>query len=115
MNKRDVYKQGKDTGYDIAAENASSYDLSIESERERFVSEIAEYESDGYRQYTPFEFFAHDINACGDRADGLWDAYDDGVLAGIYACLKDELKALKESSRNWTGIKRELNRNRTGN
>lgn len=35
------------------------------------------------RQFSPWEFLAHDINVCGDRAEGLWQAYDKGVEVGI--------------------------------
>ena len=55
----------------------------------------AAYESEmNARQFSPFEFFANDINETGDRADGLWSAYDEGVGIGIRRGLKSRLEQL---------------------
>lgn len=55
----------------------------------------AAYESEqNARQYSPFEFFANDINESGDRADGLWEAYNKGVSIGIRRGLKARLEQL---------------------
>jgi hypothetical protein len=97
MNKKECYNQGFQTGYDIARENRAEYDLSDENGRDNFVSEMSEHESDVYRQYTPFEFFAKEINDTGDRADGLWAAYDDGVYKGILALVKEEVNLIKNN------------------
>jgi len=43
------------------------------------------------RQYSPWEFIASAINGCGGRADGLWDAYDAGVAAGIKKAVRKRL------------------------
>jgi len=43
------------------------------------------------RQFTPFEFTAKAINDSGDRAEGLWAAYDDGVRSGIAKGVRETL------------------------
>ena len=55
----------------------------------------AAYDSEmNARQYSPFEFFAHDINETGDRAEGLWSAYDEGVGVGIKRGLEQRREQL---------------------
>ena len=90
MNKKDCYNQGYNTGHDIAKSNIHDYDLSSEEGHDKFISEMCEHESDVYRQYSPFEFFAHDINSYGERSEGLWESYDNGVYNGILAAIKDK-------------------------
>jgi len=97
MNKRDTYNQGKDTGYDIAQENCSEYNLVDEDERENFITEMLDHESDVYRQFSPFEIFACAINECGDRGEGLWDAYDKGVYNGIRKLVKEQVALLRNT------------------
>ena len=97
MNKKECYQKGYNTGYDIAESNRADYNLMDETEREKFISDMVETESDSFRQYTPFEFFAHDINECGERADGLWESYDSGVYKGILALVKEEVNLIKNN------------------
>lgn len=90
MNKKDVYQKGYWTGYDIAKENAYSElnpDCFTQDELEQFSSDMAEHESDTFRQYSPFEFFAKDLNNSHDP-EGLWEAYDNGVWAGIQRLIR---------------------------
>jgi hypothetical protein len=47
------------------------------------------------RQFSPFEFLAHDINETGDRAEGLWEAYDAGVFAGAKAGARERMRREK--------------------
>lgn len=90
MNKKDVYQKGYWTGYDIAKENIN--ELNPESfckqELDDFAGSMAEHESETYRQYSPFEFFAKDLNDSHDP-DGMWDAYDEGVWAGIQRLVRE--------------------------
>jgi chemotaxis methyl-accepting protein methylase len=88
MNKKELYNKGYNTGYDIAESNRADYNLMDENEREKFISDMSEHESDIYRQYTPFEFLAHEINS-SKYPDELWEAYDTGVYDGIMQLVKD--------------------------
>jgi hypothetical protein len=99
MNKRIAYEEGVNNGYEIARSNAceGEYQLTTEEGREKFISDMHEIESDHFRQFTPFEFFASDVNKCGDRAEGLWDEYDRGVGVGIRKVLREYLKNVLEN------------------
>lgn len=80
MNLKEAYQEGFDRGYEAG--------LFCEVE-EGEDKEAAAFEAeDTSRQFSPFEFFAHDVNECGDRTEGLWEAYDKGVSAGIKSALK---------------------------
>jgi hypothetical protein len=91
MNKKDVYDQGYNTGYDIASSNIHT-ELNFENfsqeKLDEFISNCSETESEHYRQFSPFEFFAHDINECFN-SDGLWESYDAGVYKGICKRVKE--------------------------
>ena len=88
MNKKDSYSIGINNGYNIAECNINDYDLNTIELREKFISEMAEYESDGFRQYTPFEFYAKEFNE-SRYPDSVWDGYDNGVYAGIKKSLRE--------------------------
>ena len=45
------------------------------------------------RQFSPFEFTAHDLNEDEDRADGLWEAFDAGISAGVEAEARRRVRA----------------------
>jgi len=98
MNKKDVKYYGKTIGYDIAKENEQEL-LSIgmfdDDMIDQFASDMAGVESEHFRQFSPFEFFAHDLNTSHDP-DGLWDAYDDGVWEGINKRVKEIKREYKD-------------------
>lgn len=82
MNKKEARAQGLRIGYGIGEANRGSFS-DTEEGREQYVSECLETECEHYRQFSPFEFLAAELNADEDRADGLWEAYESGVLRGI--------------------------------
>jgi hypothetical protein len=94
--QRDAYNLGKDTGYDIASENAADYNLVDEDEREKFVSDMMETEADNFRQYSPFEFTAKEFNE-SLNPDAVWDAYDKGVYRGVCILVKEQRALLKNT------------------
>lgn len=99
--KREAYKMGIETGYDIVDSNIA--DLSPDSTQgdiDKLIEECAEWESDGYRQFTPFEFVAHDFNS-SRYPDETWQAYDDGVTKGM-----DKRIAEWKRDNNWTNKER---------
>lgn len=51
------------------------------------------------RQYTPFEFFASACNKSGERAEGLWQAYESGVGVGIRKAIAARLQRDVEAAR----------------
>ena len=96
MNKKECYKKGFNTGYDIAEENRADYNLMDDASKDQFISDMMTHESEVYRQYSPFEFFAHDINA-SKYPDELWDVYDNGVFDGIMQLVEEEVNLLKNN------------------
>lgn len=84
MNQKEAKTHGIDQGY-----AAGIYGTDEAKNEEDFISEAFESEQNA-RSFSPFEFFAYEVNCCnGDRSDGLWDAYDDGVMVGINKALKE--------------------------
>jgi hypothetical protein len=91
MNKREARTEGVRNGYAIAKENAERvanawlHNASPDQGYtclDAIVNVALETEAEHFRQFSPFEVFAKAINDCGDRADGLWDAYEAGVRHG---------------------------------
>lgn len=99
MNKKEV----KDRGIDEGLGSIRYCEVSKEDQREAGCEcktgqacedclTSAAYASEmNARQFSPFEFFAHDINECEDRSEGLWSAYDAGVGVGIKRGMKDRI------------------------
>lgn len=116
MNKKECREKGLKVGYDIAeanaAEIAKEWALGPPEEgywrlreygslHDAIVGEACSYEMESYRQYTPFEFFAKEINDSGDRSDGLWEAYDAGVARGADQAANDYLKRARREGRSF--------------
>jgi hypothetical protein len=101
MNQREAKEYGIDQGYsavqycdvsDIDQSEANCECLETGKGACKDCLTYGAFESEqNARQYSPFEFFAHEINSTGDRAEGLWEAYDQGVAIGIKRGLKDRL------------------------
>lgn len=85
------FEIGKSTGYDIARTNV--HELTADN-RDEFLSNMAEHESENYRQYSPFEFLAQEMNR-GKNSDSKWENYDNGVIAGIEQAVTERLKELE--------------------
>ena len=86
MNQREAYDHGVDRGYEAGTDGEFTDEML--SDVDAFQDEAFEIENHS-RCFSPFEFFANDINDCGDRADGLWEAYDNGVGVGIRKAWKE--------------------------
>ena len=117
MNQREARAEGRRNGYSIAEANAqetqSVWDETPEDEREHdslfdaIVAVALEAESEHFRQFSPFEHFAKELNDCGDRSDGLWEAYEDGVHKGANQFAREytrkrEPMALDRIVRGWS-------------
>ena len=90
MNQKIAYEQGLINGYGIADSNIY---LELDSEGfcqedlDNFFDLCIETESDHFRQFSPFEFFAKEIND-SKYPDAIWDKYDRGVEVGIRKCIR---------------------------
>ncbi len=43
---------------------------------------------EGYRQYSPFEFFCKALND-DENSEELWEAYEQGISAGVDECIEE--------------------------
>jgi hypothetical protein len=91
MNKRECYNIGIGTGHAaVKWMDAPTWGMEHDGQPidnvECMLDALAfcAFDSElGSRDYSPFEFFAHDLNSCGARSEGLWQSYEDGVARGI--------------------------------
>jgi hypothetical protein len=107
MNKQTAHEKGVANGF-AAAKNCtvSDHDKAEAScpcppdDEAEFCGEClghAAFDSEqNARQFSPFEFFANDINETGDRAESIWQAYDEGVALGIRRAMTRMLRELKD-------------------
>ena len=102
MTKDNAYSIGYDNGYnagelcEVGSDDIrqAGCDCRTEEQQVPFCDECltaAAFESEqNARQFSPFEFTAHDINESEDSEE-LWERYDEGVAAGIAAAVKGRL------------------------
>lgn len=57
------------------------------------VQDLAFQSESNDRDYSPFEFTAHEFNS-PDDSEELWEAFDSGIADGISANIADRQKAL---------------------
>jgi hypothetical protein len=114
MNQKQAERIGYERGYEAAdilcGERPSKLDLVevlgqfrakeigsdlrklTKDEYGELLSHMAWVSEGNSRQFSPFEFTAHDLNVDPDRSEGLWDAFDSGVAQGIKAGVRKCLK-----------------------
>lgn len=84
MNLKDAYDYGYDNGYGIAQENYSDEEM---KDTDKFISDCMCTESEIFRQFTPFEFYAKEFNE-SDDPESMWEEYEKGVEMGIKTVIK---------------------------
>ena len=113
MNKREIITEGLQRGYSVAKNidlvDIGDYcdrDVLQTSERVKVTSDnwlevntniASECESDA-RQFSPFEFLAHDINATDDNPRVKfepWFEFDAAIGRGIAKALKERWKSIR--------------------
>ena len=80
MNQKEAYAYGKQIGSQIA--KASFDDTLWTPEQEDDFSCDVYQRKDNYQSFSPWEFFAKDVNDTGERAEGIWDQYENGFAMG---------------------------------
>lgn len=98
MNQKQAFQLGKRAGCNAAIytevadsdRNHACCDCEDEQECAECISSAAYECEQNARDFTPFEFTAHEINT-GRNPEGQWEAYDNGVEAGIKAGIKKRL------------------------
>jgi hypothetical protein len=76
---KDAADMGVRTGVTIARANHAQLP---KLGKEKFLQECVETESEHYRQFSPFEFYAKSFNQ-SPNSDKVWAAYENGVEVGI--------------------------------
>lgn len=83
---KEAYDYGFNNGYNIADTNFHDYT----DHNDDFISDMLEIESDHFRQFSPFEFYANAFNQHEQVYNSnIWDKYDHGVYNGILARIKE--------------------------
>ena len=85
ITKKQALEKGKENGYDIAMSNQNEF---FEIGEEEFFSEVIETETENFRQYSPFEFFAKLLND-SKNPDVYWQAYENGVSIGAKKAIRE--------------------------
>lgn len=100
MNKKDAREQGFETGYEIASEHfpdvvKENPDLTKTEIIDAVVESASIHEAEVYRQYSPFEQLASEMNKARNP-DALWEAYENGVYKGARQAAKELAKNLRK-------------------
>ncbi|MHA2428651.1 MAG: hypothetical protein ACXADB_11570 [Candidatus Hermodarchaeia archaeon] len=77
MNQTLAYEYGKEVGYGIGLENAADF-----TDFDKYMEDCTTHESDGFRQFSPFEFYAKEMNETANP-DATWEKYEKGVRVGL--------------------------------
>lgn len=108
MNKKEAYNLGKDRGYSVASwvdvpEVGSRIDKTVDyygfgdfvtkDNRWDYMEMLCHDAELNGRQYSPFEFVAHELNENENKADMYWDEFDRGVDVGINKSIKEAKKS----------------------
>ena len=87
---KDAYNYGLNNGYNIADTNILDYDLTNDDNVDQFISDMLETESDHFRQFSPFEFYAKAFNDNEQMYNSnIWETYENGVYKGILKRIKE--------------------------
>lgn len=81
---RAAYARGFRIGTDIGLENRSEFE-----DYDTYMDECTMHESDHFRQFSPFEFYAKEYNESVDP-DATWAAYEQGVRRGLERAWGDD-------------------------
>ncbi len=80
MNQKEAYQHGKNIGSKIAEASFDDTRWTTEQEDD-FNSDVYE-RKDNYQSFSPWEFFAKEVNDTGERAESIWDQYENGFAMG---------------------------------
>lgn len=85
MDNDTIIRYGFNHGQDLVAYNCKDVKITEDMEYNEYldaIRELAWEAEDNYRQYTPFEFFAQELNDSEDP-DEAWDTYETAMSEGI--------------------------------
>ena len=93
---QEVYDYGVNVGTNIAIENIHELVMKFFWQKKTvddLVEELCMIESEHFRQFSPFEFFAKSLNDSND-SDSLWEKYENGVYDGVNSTINMYKKEL---------------------
>jgi hypothetical protein len=107
MNQKEAFEYGMSVGMGIGECNRADY-----SDFDPFFDECLEIESDHFRQFSPFEFYAKEFNqesrievyfrtdnqgrtqhherSVKQDPDKMWEKYESGVAEGLRAAWREK-------------------------
>lgn len=100
--QRDIDRDAYDTGFDRGLEAAEYTEVPkakpgsglSDLQAEEYIKTEAFESEEHSRQYSPFEFFAQELNNDPD-SDSAWKAYEAGVEAGIEKGASKRLRKIR--------------------
>ena len=98
MNNDTIVRYGFNHGQDLVACNHKYVKIKKDMEYDEYLDAIRQITSvadEGYRQFSPFEFFAKDLNEMEDPEEA-WNLYETAIGDGI----EEELLTLTEADFN---------------
>lgn len=89
-----AYRKGYNHGHGIACHNVPELGanvwteslgrLTVDAENVREVhADFCWHAEQSSRDFSPFEFIAHEFNAAGEESDELWNAFEQGAADAI--------------------------------
>jgi hypothetical protein len=93
LNLKELYDDGFCHGQDLFQYNYRDVKITEDMDVDEFRDKVFDVcgEADyGYRQYSPFEFFAYELNTA-ENSEEAWEAYEKGIWDGVADCLDDLL------------------------
>jgi hypothetical protein len=78
MNNKEAYEIGKDKGMEILMYGEFRDGITYEE----LMDAVLETEEHA-RQFSPFEFLAHEINCESDYPDEIWESYEEGIIEAV--------------------------------
>ncbi len=98
LNLKELYDDGFRHGQDLFQYNYRDVKITEDMDVDEFrdkVFDICGEADDNSRQYSPFEFFAYELNAA-ENSEEAWERYESGIWDGVAESL-DNLLADEEA------------------
>lgn len=92
MTLKQIYEEGKDTGYDIGKTALNGAWGEIPDNEDDFVTEVFQTEENA-RCFSSFEFTAKEFNDHKDP-DRAWEEYERGIGVGASKAYRNHKKTL---------------------
>jgi len=85
MNNSTIIRYGFNHGQDLVIYNYKDVEITENMDYEEFLDKLYDLvwkADEGYRSYSPFEFFAHALNEMED-SEAAWEMYELAITDGV--------------------------------